>query len=114
MKTWKRFAHVNAKSVAEAASLLHSGNAAIIAGGTDLLGTMRFEILPTHPEVVVNIKTIPELEYLREKAGALQIGALTRLEEIAKSELIRTKYTALAEAAHRAATWPGHFRSGSC
>jgi len=35
--------------------------AAIIAGGTDLLGALRFEILPTHPEVVVNLNSIPGL-----------------------------------------------------
>jgi xanthine dehydrogenase YagS FAD-binding subunit len=104
MKTWKRFAHVNAKSIAEASSILQSGNAAIISGGTDLLGTMRFEILPTYPDVLVNIKTIPGLEYIKEEGGILKIGALTRLEDIAKNELIRTKYTALAEAAHRTAT----------
>ena len=104
MKTWKRFAHVNAKSIAEASSILQSGNAAIISGGTDLLGTLRFEILPTYPDVLVNIKTIPGLEYIKEEGGILKIGALTRLEDIAKNELIRTKYTALAEAAHRTAT----------
>ena len=34
----------------------------------------------------------------------LKIGALTRLEEIAKSDSIRSKYTALSEAAHRTAS----------
>ena len=36
--------------------------AAIIAGGTDLLGKMKDEILPTYPEALVNIKTIPGLD----------------------------------------------------
>ena len=104
MKTWKKFAHVNAKSVDEASSILRSGKAAVISGGTDLLGTMRFEILPESPEVLVNIKTIPGLDSVKEEAGMLRIGALVRLEDIAKNNLIRTKYTALAEAAHRTAT----------
>ena len=47
MKTWKKFANVNAKTLDEAAALMQKGNAAIIAGGTDLLGALRFEILPT-------------------------------------------------------------------
>ena len=76
----------------------------MISGGTDLLGTMRFEILPDYPEVLVNIKTIPGLDSVKEEAGMLRIGALVRLEDIAKNKLIRTKYTALAEAAHRTAT----------
>jgi xanthine dehydrogenase YagS FAD-binding subunit len=104
MKTWKKFAHVDAKSIDEASSILRSGKAAIISGGTDLLGTMRFEILPESPEVLVNIKTIPGLDSVKEEAGMLRIGALVRLEDIAKNNLIRTKYTALAEAAHRTAT----------
>jgi len=34
----------------------------------------------------------------------LRIGALTRLEDIAKDDLVKTRYAALAEAAHRTAT----------
>jgi xanthine dehydrogenase YagS FAD-binding subunit len=104
MKTLKKFAHVNAKTIDEAASLLRAGHAAVLSGGTDLLGAMRFEVLPTYPEVLVNLKTIPGMEYIKEEGGMLKIGALTRLEDIAKSELVRKKYTALAEGAHRTAT----------
>jgi len=104
MKTWKKFAHVDAHTIDEASSILRGGKAAAMSGGTDLLGTMRFEILPEYPEVVVNLKTISGLDYVKEEAGALRIGALTRLEDIAKNKMIRAKYTALAEAAHRTAT----------
>jgi xanthine dehydrogenase YagS FAD-binding subunit len=104
MKTWKKFAHVDAKTVEEAASILRMGNAAVISGGTDLLGTMRFEILPDYPEVVVNLKTIPGMDYIKEEGGMLKIGALARLEDIAKNNLVRAKYAALAEGAHRTAT----------
>ncbi|MDM7995406.1 MAG: FAD binding domain-containing protein [Acidobacteriota bacterium] len=104
MKTWKKFAHVNAKSVDEAASILRGGNAAMISGGTDLLGAMRFEILPTYPEILVNLKTIPGMDFIKEEGGLLKIGALTRLEDIAKNDLVKEKYAALAEAAHRTAT----------
>ena len=104
MKTWKKFAHVNATTIDEASSILRAGKAAVISGGTDLLGTMRFEILPNYPEVLVNLKTIPGLDYIKEEGGVLRIGALTRLEDIAKNDMIRKKYTALAEGAHRTAT----------
>ena len=104
MKTWNKFAHVDAASIAEASSILKAGKAALIAGGTDLLGGMRFEILPAHPETVVNLKTIPGLDYIKEEGGLLKIGALTRLEDIAHNSLIRTRYAALAESAHRTAT----------
>jgi xanthine dehydrogenase YagS FAD-binding subunit len=104
MKTLKKFAHVDAKSIDEAASILRAGKAAIISGGTDILGAMRFEILPNYPEVLVNLKTIPDMDYIKEEVGMLKIGALARLEDIAKNKLVRTKYTALAEGAHRTAT----------
>ena len=65
---------------------------------------MRFEKLPNYPEVVVNLKSIPGLEYIKEDASVLRIGALTRLEDIAKNDLVKTRYAALAEAAHRTAT----------
>jgi xanthine dehydrogenase YagS FAD-binding subunit len=104
MKTWKKFTHIDAKTVDEAASILRKGNATVISGGTDMLGAMRFEILPTYPEVVVNLKSIPDLDYIREEGGVLKIGALTRLEDIAKNDTVRTRYTALAEGAHRTAT----------
>jgi xanthine dehydrogenase YagS FAD-binding subunit len=104
MKTWKKFAHVNAQTVDEAVSILKAGKAAVIAGGTDILGTLRFEILPDYPEVLVNIKTISDLDYIKEQTGMLKIGALTRLEDIAKSDVVRAKYTALGEAAHRTAS----------
>ncbi len=104
MRTWKKFAHVNARTVEEAASILRAGKASVIAGGTDLLGTMRFEILPDYPEVLVNLKGISGLDYIKEEAGMLKIGALTRLEDIAKSAVVRAGYKALAEAAHRTAS----------
>ncbi|MBN2318081.1 MAG: FAD binding domain-containing protein [Acidobacteria bacterium] len=100
----KKFTHIDAKTVDEAASILRAGNASVLSGGTDLLGTMRFEVLPDYPEVVVNLKSIPDLEYIKEDASMLRIGALTRLEDIAKDETVKTRYTALAEAAHRTAT----------
>jgi xanthine dehydrogenase YagS FAD-binding subunit len=104
MKTWKKFAHINAKSVDEAASILRAGKAVVLSGGTDILGAMRFEILPNYPEVVVNLKSIPGLDYIKEESGMLKIGALTRLEDIVRNDTVKSKYTALAEAAHRTAS----------
>jgi xanthine dehydrogenase YagS FAD-binding subunit len=104
MKTLIKFAHANARTVDEAASILRKGKSAIMAGGTDLLGAMRFEVLPEYPEVVVNLKTIPGMDYILEESGMLKIGALTHLDDIAKSNIVQTKYAALADAAHRTAT----------
>jgi xanthine dehydrogenase YagS FAD-binding subunit len=104
MKTLKKFTHINAKTVEEASSALRQADAWAIAGGTDLLGVMRFEILPDnlYPQILVNLKTIaPSLNFIKEERGILKIGALTKLEDIAKNPVIQSKWTALAQAAHK-------------
>jgi xanthine dehydrogenase YagS FAD-binding subunit len=101
----KSFKHVNAKTLAEAKTALAGGNAVVIAGGTDLIGTLKDNILPTHPATVVNIKTItPSLDYIKEEGGMLKVGAATRLADIAANKAVAAKYTALAQAASRVAT----------
>jgi len=97
----QKFTHINAATVEEAASTLsqYKGKARLIAGGSDLLGVMKDEIHPTYPEVLVNIKTIPGMDYIKEEGGALKIGALTTLSTIAESSVVTGKYSALAQAA---------------
>jgi xanthine dehydrogenase YagS FAD-binding subunit len=68
---------------------------------------MRFEVLPDamYPQILVNLKTItPSLDYIKEEKGMLRIGALTRLEDIAKSSVVKSKWAALSEAAHKTAS----------
>ena len=102
----RKFRHFNARSLEEAALVLgrYNGKANVIAGGTDLLGKMKDEILPAYPEALVNIKSIAGLDDIVEKKGALMLGALTRLEDIAKHPVIRKRYVALGEAAARTAS----------
>ena len=100
----KAFNHTNAKSLAEARTALAGGKATLIAGGTDLIGSLKDNILPTYPATLINIKTIPGLDYIKEEAGVLKIGATTRLADIAANPIINQKYTALAQAASRVAT----------
>jgi len=100
----KAFNHTNAKTLAEAKSALAGGKATIIAGGTDLIGTLKDNVLPTYPTALINIKTIPGLDSIKEEAGMLKIGATTRLADIAANPVVNQKYTALAQAALRVAT----------
>jgi len=104
----KTFRHVSARSIEEATSILREsgGKARIIAGGTDLLGEMRDGILPEagYPEILVNIKDIPGLDYVREEGDRLVVGALTRLEDLATNETVKSGYPALGEAARRTAS----------
>jgi xanthine dehydrogenase YagS FAD-binding subunit len=65
---------------------------------------MKDAILPKYPEALIDIKTIPGLEFLKEEAGVLRIGPLVRLEDLAKEPRIRETYAALAQAASRTAS----------
>ncbi|MGB9627472.1 MAG: FAD binding domain-containing protein, partial [Thermodesulfobacteriota bacterium] len=102
----KSFKHLNAKSVNEACKLLrkYKEKARLIAGGTDLLSILKDRILPEYPEVLINIKTIPNLNYIKEDKKGLRIGALTLLSDIVKSPLIKERYKVLAEASHSVAS----------
>ena len=102
----KKFTHINATALKQAVSVLNEfkGVAKVIAGGTDMLGQMIDNILPECPEIIVNIKTISGLDYIKEDGKILKIGALTRLEDIARDDTIKEKCTALAEAAHATAS----------
>lgn len=102
----RSFNHVNARTIDDARSLLdrYKDKAVPNAGGTDLLGVLKDEILPDYPELVINIKTIPGLDAIEEDDEGLTIGALAKLSHIAGSDLIKARYPVLAEAARSVAT----------
>jgi xanthine dehydrogenase YagS FAD-binding subunit len=102
----RSFKHVQAKTTEEAVALLarYRGKAKINAGGTDLLGILKDEVLPGYPQALVDIKTIAGLDIIREEDGMLKIGALSRLRDIAGSTLIRERYGVLSEAARSVAS----------
>jgi NADPH-dependent glutamate synthase beta subunit-like oxidoreductase len=104
----KPFNHIDADSVKEASAGMAAGKSRVIAGGTDLLGSLKDNILPEYPAQLINIKSIPGLDCIGEEpgteGGGLRIGALTRLADIAEHPLIRERYPALAQAALGVAT----------
>jgi len=95
--------HVNAKSIDEAVAAL-GANAAVVAGGTDLYGSLKGMIYPDPPTTLVNIKTIPGLSYIKEEGGMLKLGALTKLTDIAESSVVAAKWSSLASAARHVGT----------
>jgi xanthine dehydrogenase YagS FAD-binding subunit len=100
----KSFNHTNATSLAEVKTALADGKTNLIAGGTDLIGTLKDNILHIYPSTLINIKTVPGLDFIKEEEGKLKIGAATRLADIAENPTIKQKYTALAQAALRVGT----------
>ncbi|MEO0248054.1 MAG: FAD binding domain-containing protein [candidate division WOR-3 bacterium] len=106
MKSLMQFKYFNARTIDDAVQALrrYGDKTWVIAGGSDLVGTMRFEVLSSYPEVVINLRTIPGMDYIKEEEHVLKIGALTRLEDIAANPIVKSAYTALAEAARRTAS----------
>jgi xanthine dehydrogenase YagS FAD-binding subunit len=102
----KPFKHYHAQSVREATALLakYKGKAKVNAGGTDLLGAMKNKTIPAYPELVINIKTIKGLDYIKKDKKGLRIGALTKLADIACSTEVKGEYKLLAEAAYSVAS----------
>ena len=102
----RSFKHVNARTVDEACALLedYKGKAILNAGGTELLSILKGEYLSDYPEAVINIKTLSGLDGIKEERGVLKIGALTKLSDITKSPLLKSRCKALVEAAHSVAT----------
>jgi CO/xanthine dehydrogenase FAD-binding subunit len=88
-------------SLSEALDYLsrYSGKAKILAGGTDLLVSMKKrEVLPEH---LINLKGIQELKHIRyDKKRGLEIGGLVTLREIERSTIVKEKYGALWDAAN--------------
>jgi NADPH-dependent glutamate synthase beta subunit-like oxidoreductase/CO/xanthine dehydrogenase FAD-binding subunit len=104
--TLRNFKHISASSLTEASEILAKGRgkASAIAGGTDLLGVLKDKIHAESPELVVDLKTIPNLSYVKTGKKGLRIGALTTLTDICKNETVRKNYALLAEAARSVAS----------
>lgn len=100
----KHFKHMQATSADQAAKEAASGKAWVMAGGTDLLGTLKDEIFPEYPETVIDLKTIEGMDAIEEDGDALRIGALAKLSDVAENELVKTYAAALAQAAGRVAS----------
>jgi xanthine dehydrogenase YagS FAD-binding subunit len=68
-------------------------DAAILAGGTDLLSLMKDDVAA--PKRVVNIKGIEELRGIRADGGGLRLGALATFEELLDNASVRKSYPAI-------------------
>ena len=74
----------------------HGSEARIIAGGHSLLPMMKLRL--ANPEYLVDINELAELAYIREDAGELRIGALTRHVDLLKSDLLARRYPLFRDA----------------
>jgi xanthine dehydrogenase YagS FAD-binding subunit len=103
----KSFENIDAKSVKEAVGLLQKfhqqkKSAAVVGGGSEYLQLMKDRVV--NPDYVVNLKTIPGLNYIKEERGGFRIGALATLAEIEEHPSARQKLLILSDAAGEAAS----------
>ncbi|MFZ0313843.1 MAG: FAD binding domain-containing protein [Candidatus Korobacteraceae bacterium] len=87
------------KTLDEAVSLLtkHDGEVKIVAGGTDLLPSMKQKLFT--PPYVLDLRGVGELRGIRNVPGdGIEIGALTTLSAIEHSAIIRKDYPVFYEA----------------
>ncbi len=74
------------------------GEAAVLAGGTDLLSLMKDGI--ASPARVVDLQKLKELKQIEFKPGSgLRLGALVTLDELIENASVRQHYPALVQAA---------------
>lgn len=96
----QRFAYERPSSLGDAMAMLVAGGAAArpLSGGTDLIIQLRDRSVT--PSVVVDVKRVTELAPgIRREGDRLVIGANTVMTDIAAEATIRSRFTALAEAA---------------
>ena len=98
-----RFEWAEAKTISEAIGSL-SNSAIVKAGGIDVIDRLKEGL--ESPKQIVNIRNIKGLDYAREDkaAGVLRLGPLVTLDQLDKNPIVRQKFTALADAAGKAAT----------
>lgn len=80
----------------------HDGEAALLAGGTDLVPWLRDEI--ARPGVVVDLKRIPGLGDVEVVDDRLRIGCLVTFSDLLASEVVRDRLPVLAEMADQVAS----------
>ncbi len=91
-------------SIAEAQSALqrHGAGAWVLAGGLDSFDWLKDRI--KKPNVVLDLSGVNELKGIRETADGLEIGAMTRLTEVAQHSRVKEKYSVLSQAAELVAS----------
>jgi 4-hydroxybenzoyl-CoA reductase subunit beta len=95
-----QFRLLRPRAIEEAVAYLakHAGNVRVLAGGTDLIPSMRQKLF--EPGSVLDLRGLSELRGIRPQTnGVVEIGALTTLSAIEKSTYLRQHYSVLTEAA---------------
>ncbi len=96
-----RFDYSAPETLEEALDLLaiHKDDAKILAGGTDLLVRMKKGLLK--PKVLISLKALNELSYIKKENEFIKIGAGTPIADIIASDIIQNEAGALFQACEK-------------
>lgn len=97
MMPLRRFSIHQPKTVTEASQMLaeFGEKARLYAGGTELLLAMKHDLL--RYEHLIDVKTIPDLDKIESKNGALVIGSTASHRAIERSALVRQSLPVFAD-----------------
>ena len=98
------FAYAAPKTLKDAVELLGEkwGETEILAGGTDLVTSLKQQI--TEPKRVVSLRHLAELKGIEAEKKGVRIGAMTTLAELANNKDINEHFPSLAAAAQGVAS----------
>jgi aerobic carbon-monoxide dehydrogenase medium subunit len=93
------FEYHRAANLADALALLerHGEGAKLLAGGQSLLPLLKLRLGMVTD--LVDIGAVEGLDYIKEEAGFLKVGAMTREVELERSDLIKSRYPILLDTA---------------
>ena len=92
------FDYYDPTTLEEALALLqeHGDDAKLLAGGQSLIPMLNMRL--ARPRVLIDLNRVEGLAYMREEAGHLAIGAMTRHADVERSPLVAQRQPLLAEA----------------
>jgi len=100
------FEHFAPTTLAEAVELLSgSDNARLLAGGQSLVPMLSMRYI--FPDRIIDLNRIPELDFIREDADGIVVGAMTRQRALQRSATIGERLPAIPKALR----YVGHFQT---
>lgn len=99
-RTLPRFEYLGPETVTETLAMLneHGQRAKVLAGGTDLISEMKWgEHKPDYVIALSHVSGLDRIEY--DETDGLKLGAMCKIAQIEKSDVIKNNYPILSQAA---------------
>ena len=89
------FEYIDPQSIGEVVNLLEENefDAKVLSGGQSLMPLLNMRL--ARPSLVIDLAKIPDLDFVRENDGVLEIGAMTRQRSLEFSDLVREQFPLL-------------------